>query len=1104
MNNYVVYHLHSDLSLLDSCTKFTDYINKAKELGQTAICFSEHGNIYNWVDKKMHCEKVVKCKDCQYAKENKYSECNQCDKYDSCIDRKSIKYIHGVEIYLTETLKENIRDNYHTILIARNFEGVKEVNSLLDLSTQPDHFYYKNRISFDEFLKISDNVIKISACLASPLNRLSDLISKLKNEASDIQNEYFNIAENKEAERFIDDISLEYHNKFNSIQNKIEKLELYYEKILRHYDYYEIQPHISEDQKIYNLKLYEWSKAFNKPLIAGTDTHSLNTYKAECRSILQKAKKIEYSDEDKFDLTYKSFDELVDMFRKQNCLEEEVFLEAINNTNVMAESVEEFKLDTTFKYPILYDNEEEVLNQRIEDNYNYKLKNNIITDDKIYLDNIIEENRVLKKIGMTGFILFMSELMTWCRENNIPFCPCRGSVGGSTIAYILDIIDLNPVVWDTVFSRFANEDRVEIGDIDVDISPSQRELVYQYIINRFGIDYTAYILAIGTISDKGTIDEIGRALHYKWISLNKEKIENKELSETDSPYHIKQMEIIKKEYDEKPDYAKSKYKDIFYYFDGLLNTSISQSMHPAGIIASPITLPDNYGTFWSDGKRIISINMEEVHEVSLVKYDILGLKNIEIIKDTCALAGIKYPLSHEINWNDNDVWNDIITSKVGIFQFEGNYAFDLLKKYKPQKINDLSLVNAALRPSGESYRDKLITREININPSKQIDDLLKDNNGFLVFQEDTIKFLQDICGLSGSEADNIRRAIGRKQRDRLEKALPQILEGYCNKSDKPREVAEKEAKEFLQIIENSADYQFGYNHSTGYSMIGYLCAYYRYYYPIEFITAYLNNAQNQDDINAGTELARIKNIHIKPIKFRYSTGKYFPDKSTNSIYKGISSIKYCNEKIAEELYNLRDKQYNTFVDLLVDIEEITSINSRQLDILIRLNFFDEFGKNKKLLTIYKEFSSGKNKYDKKHKDKTKQQRILALYEFEKSVEDISLTINEQIEFEQEILGTPMTKYDLPKCVFILSVDIKNSPKLNVYGLNTGKLDIIKIEKKIYKKNEVKAGDIIYIKKHKFKPRAIFVGNDEKGKPIFKHGTDKECWLEEYTIKNFYK
>ena len=690
-------------------------------------------------------------------------------------EEKGIKYLHGVEVYLTKELfvypdipdewyeanlgrdpievqkeldeylesnKSKVRDNYHTILIAKNEAGFREINTLLDIASQDDHTYYKHRISFEEFFNISDNVIKISACLASPLNKLD----------------------------IVENASL-------------------IDKFLRTYDYYELQPHVySEEQKEYNEWLVKMAKKYNKPLIAGTDTHSIDKYKAECRSILMKAKRIGFSNEDQFDLTYKSYDELVDMFEQQGVVDREIYLQAIENTNVMADSVETFTLDTSFKYPKLYgDKDIEVMKQRINSMYKDKRKRHIISDSPEYREKIYEEMRVFEKVGMVGFMLFMSELVCWCWDNGIPIGPCRGSVGGSEVAYITGIIDVDPVVWHTVFSRFCNEDRKEIGDIDIDVSPSQRHLVYDYIINRFGQDNTAYILAIGTISDKGTIDEIGRALEIP----------------------LGDVEKIKKEYEADPEATKQKYPNIFYYFDGLINTAISQSMHPAGIIASPVTLPDNYGTFWSDGKRILQINMEEVHEVSLVKYDILGLKNIEICKDTCEFAGIDYPRAHELNWNDPKVWDDIISSPVGIFQFEGDYAFDLLKKYKPSMINHLSLVNASLRPSGASYRDRLIAREVNHNPSELIDELLADNNGFLVFQEDTIKFLQEICGLSGSEADNIRRAIGRKQADRLQAALPQILEGYCSKSPKPREIAEQEAKAFLQIIEDSSNYQFG-------------------------------------------------------------------------------------------------------------------------------------------------------------------------------------------------------------------------------------------------------------------------------------------------------
>ena len=713
MCNYVVYHLHTELSLLDSCTNYKLYVDKAVELGQKAICFTEHGNIYNWIEKKM------------YA------------------NSKGLKYLHGIEIYLTEALQvyddesgkyKKVRDNYHTILIAKNYEGFEEINELFDLSTQEDHFYFKPRISFDEFKNISDNVIKISACLASPLNRLRD------------------------------------------------------ESLISYYDFLEVQPHVnSSEQKEYNKWLYEMSKKYNKPLIAGTDTHSINYYKAECREILLQGKGIEFSNEDTFDLTYKSYDELVDMFKQQNVLDEAKYLEAINNTNVMADMVTDFELDTSFKYPVLYDNEEEVLKKRINRMYKDKCNRGVIKPDPRYKEMVQEEMRVFKKIGMVGFILFMSELVCWCWDNGIPVGFCRGSVGGSMIAYLTDIIDVNPLTWHTIFSRFANESRKEIGDIDLDISPDQRHLVYEHIIEEFGQDKTAYILSIVTISDKGTIDEIGRALK---IPLN-------------------EVKAIKTLYDSNPREAREKYPKLFYYFDGLVNTAISQSMHPAGIIVSPVTLPDNYGTFWNDGKRILGINMEEVHEVSLVKYDILGLKNIQIIRECCELAGIKYPKSHELNWNDQKVWEHITDSPVGVFQFESTFAAQLLNKYQPRKINDLSLVNACLRPSGESYRNDLLDRKPHKNPSPLIDELLKDNGGYLCFQEDTLKFLINICGLSGSEADNIRRAIGRKQKDRLEAAMPQILEGYCSKSDKPRDVAEKEAKEFLQIIEDSSNYQFG-------------------------------------------------------------------------------------------------------------------------------------------------------------------------------------------------------------------------------------------------------------------------------------------------------
>lgn len=1003
--NYVAYHVHDDCSLLDSCTKYTEYIDRAVELGQKAIAITNHGNVYNWLERKI------------YAEEH------------------GVKMLTGMECYVTEdtcdgTEAEKHRDNYHTILIAKNPDGEKELFRLFDTSSKPDHQYYNKRISMNELFALSDNIYKISACLASPLNKL------------------------------------------RGNPNKVELLD----RLLSMYDYYEIQPHSNIDQKDYNLWLYKMSKKYNKPLIAATDTHSLNQYKAECRKILMLAKGIKYATEDEFDLTYKSYDELCEMFRVQDVLPEDVWLEAIDNTNIMADSVIPSEIDRSLKYPELYgDKDEQVLQERVDRMYKEKVDKGIIEDTPEFRARIQEEMTVFKQVNYIGFMLFMSEMATWCWDNGIPLGFCRGSVGGSAVAYIIDIIDVNPMKWNTVFSRFCNLDRAgtEVGDIDIDISPSQRSLVQEYIMNRFGVDKTGYVLSIGTISDKGTIDEIGRALNYP----------------------LDKVAQIKDEYSSNPEATKERYAELFYYFDGLNGTNISQSMHPAGVIASPISLTDNYGSFWNDGKHILAINMEEAHVLQLAKYDCLGLKNIEIIKDCCEYAGIKYPKSHEIDWEDKAVWEHITDSPIGIFQFEGDYAFGLLKRYKPTMITHMSTVNASLRPSGESYREALISHKPCKNPSPMIDELLKDNDGYLIFQEDTIKFLQNICGLTGAEADNVRRAIGRKQVDRLQAALPKILDGYCKMSPQPREIAEREAKQFLQIIEDSASYQFGYNHSTGYSMIGYLCGYLRYYYPLEFIAAYLKNANGESDIASGTELAKVLGVEVKPIKFRHSSDSYTCDKSTNTIYKSVSSVKYLNSAVAKTLYDMRDQHFDSFIDFL----KVNPCNTRQTEILIRLDFFSEFGKSAKLLAIhnlFQKFFSRKdgNYVSKKSIKKTAiepfsierlnqlcTKETATAYQFDdltpliveytSTINDEDITPVEKIEAQLEYLGyiTATGREEDRRIGYVRAVysckrkaDNKTwAYKVSVTFLGKGKDSDLTIYKARYDKCKLQKGDIFY-------------------------------------------
>lgn len=1121
MSNYVPYHVHTQYSLLDSSTKFEDYVDKAKSYGIKAICFSEHGNVFGWYKKLKYCHD------------------------------NGIKYLYGIECYLTETTDpdKKIRDNYHTILIAKNMNGFLELNELISSSYQQDHFYYKPRITFDEFLSISDNIIKISACLASPLWSFRKRLDKADEDG----------------------------------YNTTNRRELYLQ-LAKHYDYLEIQYHDDIEQSTYNKLLYEISKSLNIPLIAGTDTHSLNQYKAECRIVLKYGKTDgDWGDgENKYDLTFKSYDELVECFERQNSLPRDVFLQAIENTNIMADSVDELDIDVSVKYPILYPDkdEESVMWDRIRKMYNEKAATGIVDGtNQQYWQNIETEMAVFKKINMVGFMLFMSELMCWARDQKIYTSPCRGSVGGSTVAYITGIIDLDPVKRHTVFSRFANEYREEVGDIDTDWFEDDRPKIYNHMFDRFGYDKCAYILALGTLADASVIDTIGKAFR---IAAEQKGIETE--------YTLAKIKEIKSEWSNDPNKTRNKYPDLFKYYDGLAGCIVSQSQHPAGIVVAPLNIIENYSIFYKDGAQILPLDMDEVHEVGLVKYDILGLKNVGIISKVCQYSEQPLPTEATINWDDQDVFADMVKNPVGVFQFESEYAHRTLSEYYKNvkakgldfTIDDMTLCNACIRPSGASYRDALIALKKHNNPSPMIDNLLNNTHGWLVYQEQVIAFLQEICGLSGGAADNVRRAIGRKQIDRLEAALPEILDGYCNRSDKPRDVAETEAKDFIQVIEDSSSYMFGYNHATGYSMLGYLCAYYRYYYPIEFCTAFLNCSKTDVDIQNGTSLINAYGFKLSPARFGRSRAGYFFDKDSKTIFKSVDSIKNMNASIAEELYQLGVNHYDYFTDLLYDIKEKTSVATDQLEILIKLDFFEEFGDINKLLYVKTRFDNlWKRKSIRRDQlesmvidvdvmrrfcNKETETRIEEIdvarwavdhnisvseieslkkpkggYSTKRAVKQYGIDEREQLKYATKIVIGSLSEIDnrgliryfednsmAPECsvgnkiqyqkeylgyveyknpmldkriVLVTNLDTKYSPRFVGYCLNNGKQCDLKIHKKRPWHSEsvktsfndcpIKDGDIIYMKKCKQEPRRKMVDGQ------WVTSSEMDWWIKDY-------
>jgi DNA polymerase-3 subunit alpha len=278
-----------------------------------------------------------------------------------------------------------------------------------------------------------------------------------------------------------------------------------------------------------------------------------------------------------------------------------------------------------------------------------------------------------------------------------------------------------------------------------------------------------------------------------------------------------------------------------------------------------------------------------------------------------------------------------------------------------------------------------------------------------------------------------------------------------------REEAESIAKPFLQVFLDSANYGFSVNHSEAYSWMGYACAWLRYYYPIEFITASLNiNIGKEEKTAKLIEYAKLRGISVNPIKFRYSKSGYSFDKNSNAIYQGIKPIKFLNSQAADDLYKLKNNNYNTFTELLIDISQNTHVNYKQLKILTQLNFFQEFGKNNKLLLVIEMYE--KKLKNSKLKEDTKQKRKIEVEEYEKTLDDKSIGLKDQIKAEVEYYGYEVTTLNkLPKGVYSLTeIDTKYTPRLRLYHLKDGSILELKCKKSIMEQNKLEKFNIIKV------------------------------------------
>lgn len=427
----------------------------------------------------------------------------------------------------------------------------------------------------------------------------------------------------------------------------------------------------------------------------------------------------------------------------------------------------------------------------------------------------------------------------------------------------------------------------------------------------------------------------------------------------------------------------------------------------------------------------------------------------------------------------------------------------------------LSVGNGAIRPAGASYRNDLAKGIFHDNGHEALNEMLNPTLGFLVYQEQVIEFLHRFCGYSMGQADIVRRGFAKKTG--TEKFIPDIKAGFIKTMKEKYNTTEEKSEElivnFLQVIKDASEYLFSENHAKPYSWIGYICGYLRHYYPLEFLTAELNAFD--DDIEKTisiTNCVRKRGIKLCGIKFRKSKDKYFCDRDTNSIYKGLMSVKGLGQGIGDNLYTLKDKKYVNFAEILVDLYEL-KIGRGAIDILIKLDYFKEFGEVGKLLATCEYYYSLRKRSTLKKAELNEQQLKVAsacagketakqfsnvdinkfIIETADFVTPCEFTLKERMDTEYELLGyVDYVNPKLDKVVYILDINTRYSPLVTMYSLSKGQITQAKLKKKIFEYNKIAEKDLIKIDRFEKKNKTRF----DDGKYIAIPGT-VEWWINSY-------
>jgi len=885
-------HNHSMYSLQDAFGTPKEMLDRAKEIGLKAFAITEHGNAYSWV----YFDKIKK----EYPK---------------------IKIIYGVEFY--ECFNINIKDKdnkyFHLIALAKNEQGRKSLNELITRS-EFEGKYYKPRVDLNMLKNHAENLIILSACLASKISR---------------ENDY--------------DKCIEYIKEYKSIFP---------------YFYLEMQSHKHVDQEKYNQKILKLSQDTNTPFTITTDSHVAIKehlkYQARHVQIARDADTISES----YEGCYIQSDEEIHEIMDSQIGKENVEL-GLKTSDDIADLIEIVSMPfqepqlPTFPLPDGFKTNKEYLQHLTQIGWiNRKYDKRTTKEQEVRKERLEYELDIIDKMGYCGYFLIVCDYINFCKENNYPI-GSRGSAGGSLVCYLLGISTLDPIDYNLIFERFLNPERVSMPDIDLDFA--YKEKVIEYLMQKYGELRVCQVLNLASITPVVAIKDVGRVL----------KDENgKPLISSATINSISKL-FTEKEFDkcmEINDTAIKKYTSEIYneLFDiaKMLSGRIRHvSTHAGGVGIVDTSIFDYMPMKLGDkGEHVIQVDKVMIEEIGIIKFDILGLNTLVIIDGVKKRVGLS---DWDIDPNNLEFLHDekmyqlLQSGKTNnVFQVESQGMKDLLLRLKPTSLEDISAVLALYRPDSMSYLEDYIYYKHHQDEIRYIHEdmipILKTTNAQMIYQEQLMEIVRTFGGRTYGGSDKFRKGIGKKDPELVKKESDKLYEEIINNN-----YDEKIAKIISDDLRSKGSYMFNKSHSALYGVTTLQTAYLKAHYPVEFYCEVFNACEgNNGKLNKYLVEAQELNIKVLPPHINKSDYKF--NVHDGQILFGLNSINQVGEKIVENI--IEERSNGKYEGLDNFMNRVLNISIAQLVMLIKSGALPTKNKNNMLLRCADRYTQSEKEY----------------------------------------------------------------------------------------------------------------------------------------------